>query len=92
MSTETETARLDPRRSQVTNMVALALEEGDDDQRGQLIADMVMALSIVAYVADVEITDMQHIVDAAAVNAKKAGDHLLANSAQTWGSVRCEEY
>jgi hypothetical protein len=82
MDTETVTTTLDPRRSQVTDMVGLAIDGGDENQRGQLIADMVMAFSIVAYVADVDITDMQHMVDAAAQNAKKAGDHLLANSSQ----------
>jgi Asp-tRNA(Asn)/Glu-tRNA(Gln) amidotransferase C subunit len=80
MDTETVTTTLDPRRSQVANLVDLALSEAAEDQRGQLIADMVMAISIVANVADVDITDMQHMVDAAASNAKKAGDHLLANS------------
>ena len=82
MDTETVTTTLDPRRSQVTNLVGLALAEANDDQRGQLIADMVMAISIVAYVADVDITDMQHMVDAAAKNAEIAGNHLLVNSHQ----------
>jgi hypothetical protein len=82
MDTETVTTTLDPRRSQVGNLVGLALTEASEDQRGQLIADMVMAISIVAYVADVDITDIQHMVDAAAKNAKKSGDHLLANSHQ----------
>ena len=80
MDTETVTTPLDPRRSQVTNLVSLALAEASEDQRGQLIADMVMAISIVAYVADVDITNMQHMVDAAAKNAEKAGNYLLANS------------
>jgi Asp-tRNA(Asn)/Glu-tRNA(Gln) amidotransferase C subunit len=82
MNNETVTTTLDPRRSQVTNLVSLALAEASEDQRGQLIADMVMAISIVAYVADVDITDMQHMVDAAAKNAEKAGNHLLVNSHQ----------
>jgi hypothetical protein len=79
MDTETVTTTLDPRRSQVTDMVVLALSGANEDQRAQLIADMVMAFSIVAYVVDADITDMQHMVDAAAKNAKKVGDHVLAN-------------
>jgi hypothetical protein len=79
MDTETVTTTLDPRRSQVKDMVALALEGVEFDQRGQLIADMVMAFSIVAYVVDADITDMQHMVDAASKNAKKVCDHVLTN-------------
>ena len=80
METETVTTTLDPRRRQVTDIVGQALSGGAEDQRGQLIADMFMALSIVAYVADVDITDMQHMVDASSGNAKKAGDAIIANA------------
>jgi hypothetical protein len=80
MDTETVTTTLDPRRRQVADIVGQALSGGSEDQLGQLIADMFMALSIVAYVADVDITDMQHVIDSAAKNAKKAGDHIIANS------------
>lgn len=74
--TDTFTAKLDPRREAVHALMATAVEYYDDENPGQMFADFVMSMSIMAHVWEADISNIQVMFDAAEGNARKAAEGL----------------
>lgn len=78
METETFTATLDPRRPEVTNIVAEAWGSYDENNPAQLLADLVMATAICAEIMEADYNDIQPMFDNARGNAAKAAKAIMA--------------
>ena len=69
--TETATVKLDPRRELVNSIIIHALNYSDDVSE-QTVADMVMAMMILAELSGLDQDDVQAMVDAGQENAIRA--------------------
>lgn len=68
----TYVTKLDPRRDAVHALMATAVEHYDEENPGQMFADFVMAMSIMAEAWEADISNVQVMFDAAETNAKRA--------------------
>lgn len=77
MENETFTASLDPRRAEVSNIVAEAWGTYDENNPAQVITDLIMATAICAELMEADISDIQSMFDSAKSNAVKAARALM---------------